>query len=82
LAPIFSAADESEALDLDLDDLDDLAGALGESLQDFFLLDFLGGFGISGCVFSPWLVFSGNIPNGDISRGSSKSVKEAKCYKA
>jgi hypothetical protein len=53
LAPIFSDADESEALDLDLDDLDDLADALGESLPDFFLLDFLGGFGISGYGFAP-----------------------------
>ncbi|GJN09426.1 hypothetical protein PR202_ga27432 [Eleusine coracana subsp. coracana] len=48
----YGAADESEALDLDLDVLDDLVDALGESLLDFFLLDFLGGFGMSGYEFA------------------------------
>jgi hypothetical protein len=47
LAPIVSAVDENELLDLDLDDLEDLADALGEPVLDFFL-DFLGGFGMSG----------------------------------
>jgi hypothetical protein len=42
---------------------------------DFFLLDFLGGFGMSGYGVDSWLVFSGKIPKGDISRGSSKSAK-------
>jgi hypothetical protein len=45
LALILSAVDENELLDLDLDDLED---ALGEPFLDFFLLDFLGGFGMSG----------------------------------
>lgn len=75
LAPILSAVDENELLDLDLDDLEDLADALGESFLDFFLLDFLGGFGMSGYGVDSWLVFSGKIPKGDISRGSSKSAK-------
>lgn len=48
LAPMLSAVDENELLGLDLDDLEDLADALGESFLDFFLLDFLGGFGMSG----------------------------------
>jgi len=47
LAPIVLAVDENELLDLDLDDLEDLADALGEPVLDFFL-DFLGGFGMSG----------------------------------
>jgi MinD-like ATPase involved in chromosome partitioning or flagellar assembly len=48
LTLILSAVDENELLDLDLDDLEDLADALGEPFLDFFLLDFLGGFGMSG----------------------------------
>ena len=48
LAPtVLAVVDKNELLDLDLDDLDDLADALGEPVLDFFL-DFLGGFGMSG----------------------------------
>ena len=47
MAPIVLAVDENELLDLDLDDLEDFADALGEPVLDFFL-DFLGGFGMSG----------------------------------
>ena len=50
LAPrVSGVVDENDSLDLDLDDLDDLADAVGELfLEDFFLLAFLGGFGMSG----------------------------------
>lgn len=44
--------DESESLDLDLDDLDDFDDAVGELfLEYFFLLDLRGGFGMSGYGF-------------------------------
>lgn len=43
-----SEVDENESLDLDLDDLDDLDDVVCELFLDFFLLDFLGGFGMSG----------------------------------
>ena len=78
LAPtVLAVVDKNELLDLDLDDLDDLADALGEPVLDFFL-DFLGGFGMSGYGVASWLGFSGKMPKGDISRGSSKSVKKKK----
>ena len=79
LVPMVSVLDENESFDLDLDDLDDLADAVGELfLEDFFLLAFLGGFGMSGYGVASWPLFSGSIPYGDISRGWSKSAKSKK----
>jgi hypothetical protein len=74
---VSGVVDENESLDLDLDDLDDLADAVGEPfLEDFFLLVFLGGFGMSGYGVASWPLFSGSMPYGDMSRGWSKSAKE------
>jgi hypothetical protein len=75
LTPKLSAVDEDELFYLDLED------ALGESFLDFFLLDFLGGFGMLGLGYRravSWPPLSGNMPKGDISRGSSRSSNEAK----
>lgn len=74
LSTTVSAVEENERLDLDLDDLDE---AVGELFLDFFLLLFLGGFGMSGCGgFASLPAFSTYKPKGDISWGWSKSVEQ------
>ena len=60
---VSGVVDESEPLDLDLDDLDDLDDAVSDLLLVvFFLLAFRGGFGMSGYGVDPGLLFSGSIP--------------------
>jgi hypothetical protein len=63
-------------LDLALDDLEDLTDALGESFLDFFLLYFLGGFGMSGIGLFFDRYFWGDMPTGHISGCSSNSASQ------